>query len=57
MNGTMDYNGEHFIPNKQYQSCCKGLFTVSISISVCDDAKKWVQLISMELFTFNDAKH
>ena len=36
---------------------CKGPFTVSVSVSVCSDAKKWVQLTSMVLFTLNDAKH
>ena len=30
-----------------------GLFTVSISTSVCDDANKWVQLTPMKIFTFN----
>ena len=35
----------------------KGLFTVRVSISVCSDANKWVQLISLVLFTFNDSKH
>ena len=39
------------------ESDIKGLFTVSVSISVCDDSNKWVQLTSMELFSFNDAKH
>ena len=34
-----------------------GPFTVSVSISVCGDANKWVQLTSMVLFTLNDAKH
>ena len=35
----------------------KGLFTVSVRVSVCGDANKWVQLTSMVLFTLNDAKH
>ena len=34
----------------------KGLFTVNVNVSICDVASKWVQLISVELFTFNDAK-
>ena len=35
----------------------KGPFTVSVSVSVCGDANKSVQLTSMMLFTLNDAKH
>ena len=34
-----------------------GLFTVSVNVSVYDDANKWIQLASVEIFTFNDAKH
>ena len=30
---------------------------MSISIGVCDNADKLVQLTSLQLFTFNDAKH
>ena len=35
----------------------KGLFTVSVSVSVCSDANKWVQFTSIVVFTLNDAKH
>ena len=35
----------------------KGLFTVSVSVSVCIIANKWVPLISIVVFTLSDAKH
>ena len=43
--------------NSPTEDPCQGLFTVSVSISICDDANKWVQLTIIELFTFNEAKH
>ena len=30
---------------------------VCVNVSVCEDANKWVQLTSMELFTLSNAKH
>ena len=34
-----------------------GIFTVSISISICIITKKWIPLISIVLFTLGDTKH
>ena len=34
-----------------------GLFTVSVSVSVCIIAEEWVPLISVILFTLSDGKH
>ena len=35
----------------------KGIFTVSISVSICVIAKKFVAMFSIVLFTLSDAKH
>ena len=35
----------------------KGPFTVIVSANDCNVASKWVPLISVALFTLNDAKH
>ena len=39
-----------------YARTSKGLFTVSVSISICGIAMKWLPLISMVLFTLSNAK-